>query len=315
MSINLPEAMKVFVRVAELSSFTAAAEQLGLPRASVSAAVRQLEAELGVRLLHRTTRQVQMTQDGQVVYERAQDLLADLDDLRGLFRANPAQLRGRLRVDMPQAIARDVVLPALPAFLADHPALDIELSCVDRRVDLVAEGFDCVLRVGKLTDSSLIARPLGEYRMVNCASPAYLAAHGTPRSLDDLVRHRLVHYVPSLGARSTGFEYVDAQGKLHTVVMPGALTVNSTIAYEGAALAGLGIIQVPEVGVREHCAAGTLVEVLAAWRPPSMPVSLVYPHRRHLPMRAQVFMTWLAALMALRLEDASETGSLRSEAV
>ncbi|WP_414842420.1 LysR family transcriptional regulator [Hydrogenophaga sp. Root209] len=301
MNMNLPEAMKVFVRVAELSSFTLAADQLGLPRASVSAAVRQLETELGVRLLHRTTRRVQMTQDGQVVFERAQDLLADLDDLRGLFRANPAQLRGRLRVDMPQPIARDVVLPALPAFLAEHPLLDIELSCVDRRVDLVAEGFDCVLRVGKLTDSSLIARPLGEYLMVNCASPAYLVAHGIPHSLDDLAHHRLVHYVPSLGARSAGFEHADAQGTLHTVAIPGALTVNGTIAYEGAALAGLGIIQVPEVGVREHLAAGRLVEVLPTWRPPSMPVSLVYPHRRHLPMRAQVFMNWLAALTVQRL--------------
>lgn len=301
MNMNLPEAMKVFVRVAELSSFTLAANQLGWPRASVSAAVRQLETELGARLLHRTTRRVQMTQDGQVVFERAQDLLADLDDLRGLFRDNPAQLRGRLRVDMPQAIARDVVLPALPAFLAEHPALDIEMSCVDRRVDLVAEGFDCVLRVGKLTDSSLVARPLGEYRMVNCASPAYLLKQGTPRSLDDLARHRLVHYVSSLGARSAGFEYLDAQSALHTVTMPGALTVNGTIAYEGAAMAGLGIIQAPEVGVREHLAAGRLVEVLPAWRAPAMPVSLVYAHRRHLPQRAQVFMNWLAGLMVQRL--------------
>jgi DNA-binding transcriptional LysR family regulator len=202
---------------------------------------------------------------------------------------------------MPQAIARDVVLPALPAFLADHPALDIELSCVDRRVDLVAEGFDCVLRVGKLTDSSLIARPIGEYRMVNCASPGYLSAHGTPLSLDDLVHHRLVHYVPSLGARSAGFEHGDEQGTMHTVAMTGALTVNGTIAYEGAALAGLGIIQVPEVGVREHLVAGRLVEVLPACRAPAMPVSLVYAHRRHLPQRAQVFMNWLAALMAQRL--------------
>jgi DNA-binding transcriptional LysR family regulator len=167
--MNLTESMKVFVRVAELASFSAAADQLGLPRASVSAAVRQLETELGTRLLHRTTRRVQMTQDGQVAFERAQDLLADLDELQGLFRARAALLRGRLRVDMPQAIARDVVLPALPAFLAEHPELEIELSSVDRRVDLVREGFDCVLRVGQLADSSLIARPVGAYHMVNCA--------------------------------------------------------------------------------------------------------------------------------------------------
>ncbi len=301
MSTNLPDLMKVFVRVAELASFSAAAEQLGLPRATVSAAVRQLEAELGVRLLHRTTRRVQVTQDGQIVLERALDLLADLEDLRGLFRAEPAQLRGRLRVDMPQAVARDMVLPALPAFMARHPGLEIELSSVDRRVDLVAEGFDCVLRVGTLTESSLVARPLGAYRMVNCASPAYLAAHGAPLSLDDLAAHRLVHYVPRLGARPTGFEYEDADGTARTVAMPGALTVNTTIAYEGAALAGVGLIQVPEVGVRAHLDAGRLVEVLPAWRAPAMPISLVYAHRRQLPQRAQAFMQWLSHLMQERL--------------
>lgn len=301
MSTNLPDLMKVFVRVAELTSFSAAAEQLGLPRATVSAAVRQLEAELGVRLLHRTTRRVQVTQDGQIVLERALDLLADLEDLRGLFRAEPAQLRGRLRVDMPQAVARDMVLPALPAFMARHPGLEIELSSVDRRVDLVAEGFDCVLRVGTLTESSLVARPLGAYRMVNCASPAYLVAHGTPLSLEDLASHRLVHYVSRLGARPTGFEYEDVDGTARTLAMPGSLTVNTTIAYEGAALAGVGLIQVPEVGVRAHLDAGRLVEVLPAWRAPAMPISLVYAHRRQLPQRAQAFMQWLSQLMQERL--------------
>jgi DNA-binding transcriptional LysR family regulator len=299
--MNLTESMKVFVRVAELASFSAAADQLGLPRASVSAAVRQLETELGTRLLHRTTRRVQMTQDGQVAFERAQDLLADLDELQGLFRARAALLRGRLRVDMPQAIARDVVLPALPAFLAEHPELEIELSSVDRRVDLVREGFDCVLRVGQLADSSLIARPVGAYHMVNCASPGYLATMGIPLALEDLPAHRLVHYVPALGARSAGFEYVDADGRAHSIAMPGALTVNTTAAYEGAALASLGIIQVPAVGVRPHLVAGRLVEILPTWRAAPMPVSLVYPNRRHQPRRVQAFMQWLSALMEPRL--------------
>ncbi|WP_263406636.1 LysR family transcriptional regulator [Candidatus Dactylopiibacterium carminicum] len=198
--MNLTDIMRIFVRVAELASFSAAAEQLGLPRASASAAICQLEAELGTRLLHRTTRRVEMTQDGRVFRERAEDLLADLDELQGLFRAEASTLRGRLRVDMPQAVARDVVLPALPGFLAGHPALELELSSVDRRVDLIREGFDCVLRVGRLADSSLIARPLGEYRMINCASPDYLAAFGTPHTPADLGTHRLVHYVPSLGS-------------------------------------------------------------------------------------------------------------------
>lgn len=300
--MHLTESLRIFARVAELASFSAAAEQLGLPRTSVSAAVREAEAELGTRLLHRTTRRVQLTQDGQVVYERALDLLADVDELRGLFQAEPAALRGRLRVDMPQTLACELVIPALPRFMAEHPALEIELSSVDRRVDLVREGFDCVLRVGHLADSSLIARPLGAYRMVNLASPAYLQAHGRPRKLADLGRHRLVHYVPTLGNKADGFEHVDADGTVHTLAMDGALTVNTTAAYEAAALAGLGIVQVPEAGMRPHLQAGRLVEVLPKWRAAPLPVSIVYAHRRHLPQRVQVFMHWLAALITPRLQ-------------
>jgi DNA-binding transcriptional LysR family regulator len=173
---------------------------------------------------------------------------------------------------------------------------------VDRRVDLVREGFDCVLRVGQLGESSLIARPLGHYQMVNCASPAYLERHGTPTDLDTLAaHHRLVHYVPNLGGRTTGFEYLDAQGQARQQVVPGALTVNTTAAYEAAALAGLGIIQVPEAGMRQHLAAGRLRAVLPDWPAPPMPVSLLYPNRRHLPRRVQVFMQWLAALVTPRL--------------
>lgn len=301
--MNTLEAMQIYARVAELASFTAAAQQLGLPKASVSAAVQQLEALLGTRLLHRTTRRVQMTQDGQVFFERSRDLLADMDELQGLFRDGPAELRGRLRVDMPQAVARDVVLPALGDFLAAHPGLEIELSSTDRRVDLVREGFDCVLRVGSLSDSSLIARPVGQYRMINCASPAYLARFGVPQTLADLAAHRLVHYVGSLGARSGGFEYQDADGQTRFIEMGGALTVNSTDAYKQACIEGLGIIQVPEAGLREELAAGRLVEILPAHRPAPMPISLLYANRRHLPRRVQVFMHWLAGLMQPRLAE------------
>ncbi len=300
--MHLTESLRIFVRVAELASFSAAADQLGLPRTTVSAAVREAESQLGTRLLHRTTRRVMLTQDGQVVLERAQDLLADVDELRSLFRAEAAGLRGRLRVDMPEAVANDLVLPALPAFLAQHPALEIQLSSVDRRVDLVREGFDCVLRVGRIGDASLIARPLGAYRMVNVASPAYLKGMGRPRTPADLARHRLVHYVPNLGDRPDGFDYLDDAGERHSVAMEGAVTVNSTAAYVSAALAGLGIVQVPEPGVRAHLQARRLVEVLPRHRAAPMPVSLVYANRRHQPRRVQVFMDWLATLVAPRLQ-------------
>ncbi|MDP5238806.1 LysR family transcriptional regulator [Uliginosibacterium sp. 31-16] len=302
--MNQLDAMRIYVRVAELASFTATAEQLGLPKASVSAAVQQLENQLGTRLLHRTTRRVQMTQDGQVFYERSRDMLADMEELQGLFHAGPAELRGRLRVDMPQAIARDLVIPQLPGFLDAHPGLEVELSSTDRRVDLVREGFDCVLRVGSLVDSSLIARPIGSYNMVNCASPAYLAQHGTPHTLGDLAAHRLIHYMPTLGGRPGGFEHVDADGVLHSLPMPAVLTVNATFAYEGACLAGLGIIQVPRAGMRGHLEAGRLIEILPEFSAPPMPITLLYANRRHLPRRVQVFMRWLAELISARLAEA-----------
>ncbi|MDQ8023133.1 MAG: LysR family transcriptional regulator [Moraxellaceae bacterium] len=299
--MNQFESMQIFLRVAELASFTAAADSLGMHKASVSAAVQQLENRLGTRLLHRTTRKVQMTQDGQVFYERSKDLVADIEELQGLFQDSPAALRGRLRVDMPLAVARDVVIPALPAFMAEHPGLEIELSSTDRRVDLVREGFDCVLRVGALADSSLIARPLGRYRLLNVASPAYLAEHGTPQTLDDLAQHRLVHYLPVLSARAPGFEYVDGDGHTQFLPMPGGLSVNNSDAYTRACLAGLGIIQAPETGLQPWLAGGHLVEVLPAWQAAPMPVSLLYANRRHLPRRVQVFMAWLSGLMQPRL--------------
>lgn len=285
--------LQIFVRVAELCSFTQAAEQLAVTKARASTAVQQLESQLGTRLLHRTTRTVQLTQDGQAFYERCKDLLADMDELQAMFKRGAQTLAGRLRVDMPTLIAHDQIIPRLPDFLAAHPQLSIELSSTDRRVDVVREGFDCVLRVGSVLDTGLVARPLGRLRQINCASPAYLRQHGTPRTLDDLARHRLVHYVPTLGARAAGWEYVH-EGRTRTVAMAGALTVNSTEAYQAACLAGLGLIQAPAAGLASLVSRKLLVEVMPRYRAPSLPVSLLYANRRNLPQRVQVFMGWLA---------------------
>ena len=292
------DSMRVFVRVAELASFTQAADSLGLPKASVSSAVQQLEARLGARLLQRTTRRVQLSDDGRVYYERCRDLLADMDELNSLFCRDDAPLSGRVRVDMPVGVARHAVLPRLPEFLARHPGLSVELSSVDRRVDVLREEFDCVLRVGALHDSTLVARRLGVLRQINCASPDYLARHGQPETLADLARHQLVHYTPGLGGKPAGFEYQDADGALHTVAMAGALTVNASDAYTAACLAGLGLIQVPLAGVRGHLQRGELVPVLPDCLPPALPVHLLYPNRRHLPRRVRAWMDWLAEVMA-----------------
>jgi len=299
------ESLTIFARVAELASFTQAADQLGLPKARVSTAVQALEAQLGTRLLHRTTRRVRMTPDGEAFYERCKAVLADVDELGSLFEQAPAALRGRLRIDMPTAMARDLVIPRLGEFLAAHPLIDIELGSTDRRVDLVHEGFDCVVRVGTLTDSELIARPLGHYRMVNCASPAYLAAHGTPTRLDELDAHWLVHYSSTLGAGSMGWEYVDG-ARVHFKPMRGRLTVNNANAYQAACVAGLGLIQVPEAGIAPLIATGQLVEVLPQFRASPMPVSLVYAHRAGLSKRLRALMDWLATVLSPRLAAADD---------
>lgn len=300
--MNQIEAMRIFVRVAEQASFTRAADSLGLRKTSVSHAVQTLENALGARLLHRTTRRVQLTQDGQAYYERARELLAEFEELETLFQRSAQALRGRLRVDMPSAMARKHVLPHLPAFLAAHPHLELELSSTDRYVDVVREGFDCVVRAGTLGDSRLVARRLGAYRVVNCASPRYLERHGVPHSLEDLAHHQLIHYVSTLGARSAGFEYPHGH-EYRTQPMPGVLTVNSADAYEHACLAGLGIIQAPAPGVREYLQSGALVEILPQYRPEPMPVSIVYAHRRNLPRRVEAFMDWIATTMHPHLAD------------
>jgi len=299
--MDLSQSLRAFQRVVELGGFTRAAESLGMPKASISLAIQQLEARVGTQLLHRTTRRVHPTADGQAFYQRSLDVLADMEELQGMFQTEGRPLRGRLRVDMGSGIARMFVLPRLAGFLARHPQLEIELSATDRLVDVVREGFDCVLRGGHPQDSSLVARTLGSVRIVNCASPAYLAARGTPRTLQDLDAHALVHYVSTLGQRPDGFEYHDGAG-YRIKPMGGAVTVNNVEAYHAAALAGLGIIQVPLMSVRQALAEGKLVEVVPELVAEPMPLTLIYAQRRHLPLRVRVFMDWLADLLAPNLD-------------
>ena len=290
--------LRIFATVAELASFTRAAEQLGLAKGRVSTAVQQLEAQVGTRLLQRTTRSVRVTPDGERFLDRCKELLTEAEQLQAMFQPASTGLTGRLRIDLPTRLARDIVLPRLPEFLAAHPLLEIGISTTDRRVDLVHEGFDCVLRVGALVDSELIARPLGFLRMRNVASPDYLRAHGTPRTLADLARHRVVHYMPSLNAQGAAWDYVDADGKHRTIPMRAHVTVNGTDAYQAAALAGLGLIQAPAFGTEALVASGQLVAVLPKFVAPSMPVSLMLPHRRQLAPRVQAVMAWLTQVIA-----------------
>jgi DNA-binding transcriptional LysR family regulator len=294
--------LRIFVRVAELASFTQAAEQLGLAKGRVSMAVQQLEARLGARLLQRTTRQVRLTPDGEQFVERAKDLLADADQLQAMFQPAASGLRGRLRIDLPNTLARDLIIPRLPEFLAAHPLLEVGISTTDRHVDLVQEGFDCVLRVGALADADLVARPLGVLVMRNAASPTYLRAHGTPATLADLAQHRIVHYADKLGLQGAGWEYREGS-EVRLQPMRSTAVVNSTDAYQAACLAGLGLIQAPVRGTQHLVDAGLLVDVMPGHTAAPMPVSLLYPHRRQLAPRVQAMLNWLTQVVEPELAD------------
>lgn len=292
------EALIVFARVAEMKSFTRAAESLGIHKGRASVLVRELEQQTGATLLHRTTRTVQLTEDGRAFYSRARDLLSEAEELQAMFSQGGMSLRGRIRVDMPAVLAQSVVIPALPELLEAHPDLEIELSSTDRRVDLVEEGFDCVVRLGPIVDETLIARPLGHLRMINAASPDYLDRFGVPETLDDLVSqgHRMVHYMRNFGSKSEGWEYPTGNG-YKTLLLPGSVRVNSVPAYHEAGLAGLGLIQGGYSSLLPHIKGGTLTEVLPGLLPEPLAASFVVAHRRSLSQRVRAFMKWTEEIL------------------
>jgi DNA-binding transcriptional LysR family regulator len=205
-------------------------------------------------------------------------------------------------------MARELILPRLPEFMDLHPLIELEISSTDRQVDLLAEGFDCVLRVGAQPDQSVVARLLCSMPMINCASAAYLERHGVPRTLADLAHHQLVHYVRPLGSRSPGFEYVQGN-KVHRLPMAGRVTVNSTDAYRAACIGGFGLTQVPALGIHDQLASGELVAVLPDYPAPALDVSLLYAGQRHLPLRVRVFMDWLAATLQAALNAGQTTAA------
>lgn len=294
---------RVFVRVAEMGSFIHAAHALELPRASVSAAIQQLEARMGARLLHRTTRRVSLTADGLQLMERVRPLLAEMEDIDHLFRAGAQQAVGRLSVDLPSRIARRLVAPALPGLLRRHPRLRLALGSTDRAIDLVREGVDCAVRIGTLQASSLVVRPLGRIALINCASPAYLREHGVPEHPDRLDHgHRAVGYASATTGRELPWEYLAPDGREHVRTVPSQVVVNNAESYIACCRAGLGLIQIPRFDVQHLLDAGALVEVMPAYRAAPMPVSLLYPHRRQRPRRLAVFVEWFETLMRAHLE-------------
>ena len=285
------QALQMFIRVAQLGSFTRAGASLGLSKTHVSNVVQQLEQHLGCRLLHRTTRRVSLTQDGQLCYDRSLLLLDEYQELENLFQQQSSQVSGVLRLDMSTGMARHILMPQLPDFMQQYPNIRLEVSSTDRKVDLVAEGFDCVIRVGSVGDEGLVARKLAQLPMRNLASPAYIFRFGMPQNLADLAQHQLLHYVSVLGQHNSYFEYTE-HGQEKTLSMPGMVTVNNADAYTAACLAGLGIIQAPVIGAAAYLQSGALLDILPQYRCAPMPVWLLYPHRRHVSRRLQAFIQW-----------------------
>jgi DNA-binding transcriptional LysR family regulator len=283
------------MRVVERRSFTLAAEDLGLPRSTVTDAVKRIEARLGVRLLERTTRHVRPTLDGEAYHRRCVALIADLEDAESAFHG--AKPKGLLRVDVHGTLARHFVLPRLSEFLNDYPGMEIYMSEGDRLVDLVREGIDCVLRVGDLKDSDMIARQVAMLEEVTCAAPAYLQRRGTPSTVEALEGHSMIGFHPSGTHSLLPLEFT-IDGILRKVTLPAILSVNAAESFVAAAKLGLGLIQVPRYHVDDDLARGTLVEVLAGHPPSPTPVSLLYPRNRQLAPRVRVFIDWLVRVFA-----------------
>lgn len=292
------DAMQAFARVVEAGSFTRAADTLHMSRATVTQLVQQLEARLRVKLLNRTTRRVHLTADGAAYYERVVRLLADIDDAETSLSSAARAPRGRLRVDVPSPFARMLLVPALPDFHSRYPEIQLDLGVSDRRVDLLGENVDCVVRGGKITDQSLVARHVGDLRLGVHASPAYLERMGTPahpRELED-TRHRIVGYLwartgkPLPYAMQRGDERLEVQGRY-------VVALDDGNAYLAAGLAGLGVLWLPDYMSRSHVAAGELVPLFEDWTLETMPMSIAFPPNRHVSAKLRVFIDWIVELL------------------
>jgi DNA-binding transcriptional LysR family regulator len=282
--------MQVFIRIAERSSFTQAADDLQIPRATVTTLLKRMEARLGARLIERTTRTVRLTHDGEAYYRRCVRLVADLEEAEGSFRH--VAPKGLLRVNVQGTLAKHFVVPALPDFIARYPGIELQIGEDDRLVDLVREGIDCVLRAGMLQDSSMVGRRVALMEQITVGSPAYLAQFGHPQSLEALSGHRAVNYMSSGTGRILPLEFT-VDGRVTELQLASIVSVTGADLYTAAALAGLGLVQVPRYRVLGELSAGTLETVLAECPPPPMPVSVLYPQNRQLSSRVRVFAQWL----------------------
>lgn len=292
------DAMRAFARVVEAGSFTKAAQTLHMSKTTVTQLIQQLEARLRVRLLHRTTRKLSVTPDGAVYYERVIRLLADMEDAENSLSSAAMTPRGRLRVDVPSPLARLILVPALPAFHARYPDIQIDMGVSDRGVDLIGDNVDCVLRGGQITDQSLIARHVGDLQIGVYVAPSYVERLGAPAHPRELQNtdHCIVGF---LSSRTSKIDPLVLCSENERIEITGnyVLAVDDGNAYLEAGLVGLGVIALPNYMAAAHQAVGALIPLFTQWRISPMPLYLAFPPNRHVNAKLRVFIDWIVELM------------------
>jgi DNA-binding transcriptional LysR family regulator len=288
------EEMRVFAAVVDAGSFVGAAEALEMSKAAVSRYVAQLESRLGVRLLHRTTRKLSLTPEGEVFHARCRELLGGVDEAEAEITSQSSEASGLLRINVPSSFGLLHLAPLWAEFMAQHPKVTLDVTLADRLVDLVEEGFDMAVRIARLPNSSLVSRRLASTRLVLCASPAYLHAHGQPNHPSDLVRHDVLAY--SLFSMGDQWEFTGPHestvGAVSVKVMP-RMRTNSGDTCRVAALRHRGIVLQPSFLVGPDLLAGTLVEVMPAWRSIELGVYAVYPSRKFVSPKVRLMIDFL----------------------
>lgn len=291
------QAMAVFVRVVESGSFVRAADSLQLPKATATTLIQKLEANLGVKLLNRTTRRLSVTPDGQAYFERCSAILSEVRETEEALRQANASPSGRLRVDVSALMARLVIIPALPDFFARYPGIRLDIGCSDHVPDLIEEHIDCAVVSGELSDQTLVARRVGLLHIGTCAAPSYLAAHGKPDHPDDLTGHQCINYFSSRSGKTFDWVFAKDAQRIKTPLQ-GPIALDDANVYLSAAEAGLGIAQVPAFVLKECIERGSLEVVLGEWIAEPVALHVVYPQNRHLSNKVRVFVDWIAALFA-----------------
>lgn len=289
-------AMQTFIRVVDAGTFTRAADVMQMPKSTVTRMVQALEKQVGAKLLRRTTRQLNVTEEGAVYYEGAVRLLDELGQLDQSVAGATAAPAGRIKVEAPGAVAYNILLPALPGFFARHPDVQVELGVGNRAIDLIAQNVDCVVRLGPLLNEGLVARPLGAMSMATCASAAYLARCAAPVDPADLgLRHTLIQIVSPRSGRSFTDE-LTRDGVGATIHGRHQIAVNDSTAALMAALAGLGVVTTYEFLLRPHLESGALRRLLPEWENETVQVHVAYPANRHLATKVRVFIEWVGEL-------------------